>query len=121
MRRTILIASGAALLLGLLGVALFGLALAQPVPPADTPKQVDQQDLESAMRDELKQHVQEGHLSQADADEMLEHVSQMRPDSFADMMSGEMSGDMMDGGTPGMGDGEDTGCHGGGETEVQVF
>jgi len=170
MRRTILIASGSALVLGLLGLVLFGTALARPAPRTDTAKQVTQQEqegchddsamwgslakalgisesqlrteleagkslkdiakaqgldeqklsaaLNSAMQDEVRWHVESGHLSQDEADAMLKHMEQMGPNHLIDMMGGEMHGDMgemhsgmMDGDAPGMMDDEGDSCH----------
>ena len=161
MRRPILIALGTASMLGLVGLALFGMALARPMQPTTLAEQISQQEPESchvdtggedpmwgslakalgmtesalvakieagknlreiakarglddqqltavvrsAMEDELERHVQDGHLAQADADKMIEHMTQMGSDHPVDMMGGE--GD---------------GCHGGNSaTNMQLF
>ena len=154
MRKTILIVSGVALVIVLLGLILFGTAFAQTITRAESKapqgnqqaqgschggeagedamwaplakalgisesqlradieagkslkeiakgRGLDDQKLStallSAMKDEMNQHVQDGHLSQTEADTMLKHMEQVGAGHMLDMIDGDMSDDMMSG------------------------
>lgn len=50
--------------------------------------------LSGAMQEEIKLHVQNGDLSQAEADEMVKHIDQMGPNHLLDMIDSGMPEDM---------------------------
>ncbi|TAK35970.1 MAG: hypothetical protein EPO21_04315 [Chloroflexota bacterium] len=153
MRRAILAASGGVVLLGVLGLLVFGTAFARSTVGKSDNQQIDSQEqrdchdgsdgqdailgalakalgtsesqlqsdveagkslreiarargldeqelstaIRGAIQEALKQQIDEGSLSQAEAESMLKHVEQMGPDHFIPMMDRETHGTMMNG------------------------